>query len=77
MVRLNGWSLDDEEHELGIRCISAPIYDYRGHIIAAISTSAPKNIMKKENDIKMGDYIASIALKISKRIGYIPKKMGE
>ncbi|MEN8905727.1 MAG: IclR family transcriptional regulator [Clostridiales bacterium] len=69
-AKFNGWSLDDEEHELGIRCIAAPIYDYRGCIIAAISISGTNYMLKKEDDFKNGNYIAKVALDISKRIGY-------
>ena len=41
IFRSRGWAIDDEEAELGHRCIGAPIYDYRGDIIAAISASGP------------------------------------
>jgi DNA-binding IclR family transcriptional regulator len=34
-----GYSFDDEEDQLGVICLAAPVYDYRGNIIAAISTS--------------------------------------
>jgi DNA-binding IclR family transcriptional regulator len=52
MVRTLGWALDDEEHESGIRCIAAPIYDFTGKIIAALSILEtrppwPLNAMRK------------------------------
>lgn len=37
--RERGWTFDDEEAESGVRCVAAPVYDYRGHVIAAVSTS--------------------------------------
>lgn len=39
-VVLNGFSLDDEEDELGLRCIGAPVFDSCGRAIAAVSVSA-------------------------------------
>jgi DNA-binding IclR family transcriptional regulator len=36
----NGFSLDDEEDELGLSCIGAPVFDAGGHAVAAISLSA-------------------------------------
>ncbi len=36
----NGFSLDDEEDELGLRCIGAPVFDSCGRAIAAVSVSA-------------------------------------
>ena len=37
--RGRGWALDDEEAEAGIRCVAAPIHDYRARVIAAVSVS--------------------------------------
>ncbi|HUX22500.1 MAG TPA: IclR family transcriptional regulator, partial [Spirochaetia bacterium] len=31
-----GWARDDEEEEIGTQCAGAPVYDYRGRVIAAI-----------------------------------------
>jgi DNA-binding IclR family transcriptional regulator len=36
----NGFSLDDEEDEVGLRCIGAPVFDVGGRAIAAVSLSA-------------------------------------
>ncbi len=40
-IRRRGWSMDDEEHYLGMRCIAAPIYNTHGKAIAGISISGP------------------------------------
>lgn len=40
-VRLRGYALDNEEHELGVRCIAASIPDYSGRPSYAFSISAP------------------------------------
>jgi DNA-binding IclR family transcriptional regulator len=38
-VRLQGYALDDEESNLGLRCVAAPIHDGRERIVAALSIS--------------------------------------
>ncbi|HSX73863.1 MAG TPA: IclR family transcriptional regulator [Shinella sp.] len=40
-IRARGWSIDDEEHTLGMRCVAAPIFDEYGEAVAGISVSGP------------------------------------
>lgn len=40
-IRAAGVALDDEEHEVGVRCVAAPVLDSDGRAVAAISISAP------------------------------------
>ncbi|WP_421870588.1 IclR family transcriptional regulator [Pararhizobium sp.] len=40
-IRSRGWSIDDEEHTLGMRCLAAPIFNEYGEAIAGISISGP------------------------------------
>jgi IclR family KDG regulon transcriptional repressor len=74
LIRARGWSEDDEEYEEGLRCIAAPIYDYRNCVIAAVSTSGPKNIISKERDEEISRYVIGAARDISKSMGYLPPR---
>ncbi len=40
-IREQGYSVDDMEHEFGIRCISVPIFGADGQVKAAVSVSGP------------------------------------
>jgi len=40
-VRRQGFAIDDQECEPGIRCISAPLYDFTDRIAAALSVFSP------------------------------------
>ena len=40
-IRANGYAMDREEHEAGVTCIAAPIFNYTGLPVAAISVSFP------------------------------------
>lgn len=40
-VRRHGIAYDDEEAEIGLKCVAAPIHDDEGRVVAALSVSAP------------------------------------
>jgi DNA-binding IclR family transcriptional regulator len=65
------YAVDNEEDTIGSFCVSAPIYDYRGKIIAAISTSWLLNTRDdsdKEKNIKL---VIKTAADISKSMGFL------
>ena len=68
-VRSRGWAMDDEEYEKGHRCIGAPIYDYRGDIIAAISASGDKHVLTDDRIEEVAGYMVKTAKEISKTMG--------
>lgn len=70
-VRRQGWAMDDQEFEIGHRCIGAPIYDYRGDIIAAISASGDVRVLTDERIEDTAKYVKQAALELSRSMGYI------
>ncbi|TFG80170.1 MAG: IclR family transcriptional regulator [Spirochaetales bacterium] len=40
-IRAEGIATDNEEHESGVTCQAAPIYDHSGRVVAALSVSWP------------------------------------
>lgn len=69
-VRRKGWAIDDEEYEPGHRCVGAPIYDYKGDIIAAISASGDKHVLTDERIEEVAQYVVKTAREISRNLGY-------
>lgn len=66
-----GYAVDDEEHEEGIFCVAAPIYDYRDKIIAAISVGGIEQSFISEENKHQIEMIKETAKKISRRLGYL------
>jgi IclR family KDG regulon transcriptional repressor len=73
VVTRQGWALDNEEHEVGIRCIAAPLYDYTGKMIAAVSVSGSKQVISPERDSEIAVAVLETAGAISRRLGYVPR----
>ena len=70
-VRKQGWAMDDEEYEMGQRCIGAPIYDYKGDIVAAVSASGEKHVLTDDRIEEVAQYLVKKAFEISKCLGYV------
>lgn len=66
LVRRHGYARDNEELELGVRCIAASIRDEAGRLIAGLSISAPASRLKDEWITDLTD----TAAKISRALGY-------
>ena len=70
-IRGQGYAFDLGEHEPEIRCIAAPVYDFSGKVVGAISVSgtAPRldPVRKKQALI---DRVVQAACVISARLGY-------
>ncbi|MHB8772274.1 MAG: IclR family transcriptional regulator [Syntrophales bacterium] len=71
IVRSQGYAIDDEENEKGIRCLGAPIFDGRGSPVAAISVSGPVFQMTKKfvQDVVKKE-VMEAAAEISRRLGF-------
>jgi IclR family transcriptional regulator, carbohydrate utilization repressor len=71
-VKQSGVARDNEELELGVRCIAAGIYDDQGKLLAGLSISAPADRMDDEWLAKL----QSTADAISQELGYQPHTHG-
>lgn len=70
MIKERGYSMDNEEYISGLICFGAPIFDYRGAPIAAVSVSFPILRYKTEHNNEYPELVKKYAIKISRRMGY-------
>jgi DNA-binding IclR family transcriptional regulator len=69
-VRQLGYAVDDEENEVGVRCVAAAIRNTYGIPFAAISISAAVQRMPVETMRQYGQTVIATADEISRRFGY-------
>jgi DNA-binding IclR family transcriptional regulator len=69
-VKDDGFALDNEERETGIRCIAAPIFDHTGQCNAGISVSGPTLRITDSRIEALGETVKKYARLISDEIGY-------
>ncbi len=65
-VRATGNARDDEELELGVRCMACGIYDDQGKLLAGLSVSAPADRLEES----WLERVKSTAAQISAALGY-------
>lgn len=70
-VRRQGWGMDDCEYEPDHRCIAAPVYDYRGEVIAAISASGSLVRLPDSFQPQVVRVVKAAAAALSRRLGYL------
>jgi IclR family acetate operon transcriptional repressor len=68
-IRGRGWSIDDEEHTLGMRCIAAPIFDEYGEAVAGISVSGPAVRLPDSKIDAIGPIVRAAADGLTKAMG--------
>lgn len=67
LVRQRGYAVDEGEREDGVLCLAAPVRDYTGRVIAAVSISGPASRLerrKAESRAMTQDCAASISAEL-------------
>lgn len=74
-IRMKGYSINDEEQVLGLRCLAAPILDYNNRIVAGISITDTIYKITSENMEILADAVKCTAKKVSKELAYTGNKL--
>ncbi|WP_237724682.1 IclR family transcriptional regulator [Deinococcus alpinitundrae] len=71
-VRAAGYSLDDEERELGVRCVAVPVRDQSGQVAASLSLSAPTSRFNQAHVEQVAERLTQAAGQVAARLGVGP-----
>jgi IclR family KDG regulon transcriptional repressor len=69
-IRKKGYAIDNEEHEIGVRCVAAPVQNNNSAVCGAVSVSVPTVRLPDEEIPRYRDIIVQAAEEISRRMGY-------
>lgn len=70
IIRQRGYSISDEDIDLGARGVAVPIYDARGKVVAGLSIGGPVSRITYERLEELRQLITAAANQISQRLGY-------
>lgn len=70
-IKERGWAIDNEEYEEEVRCAAAPVFDYTGKLVGALSISGP-SFRLGEEDLQQAivPAVKRGAEEVSQRLGY-------
>ncbi|HHU71627.1 MAG TPA: IclR family transcriptional regulator [Clostridiales bacterium] len=69
MIKMKGYALDNEENEIGVRCIAGAILDYNNNSKYAFSISAPISRMTDERVEELSSHVLKMKGELSKHLG--------
>ena len=75
-IRHDGYSIDEVEHEAGVRCLGAPVRDHAGNVFASISVSGPTMRISRDRVEELGRQVRQTAAEISTHLGYRERRSG-
>lgn len=70
LIRERGYAFDDEENELGVRCLAAPVRGDDGRLLASIGISGPLTRMTDTALPGMTQLVMGVAQELSQALGY-------
>ncbi len=69
VVRLQGYAVEDEEDEEGVRCVGAPIFDHDQQVVGAVSITAVRTNLPVEAFPQTARLVIQAAEEISRLLG--------
>lgn len=69
-VKRNGYALDDEENEKGVRCIAACLKSYQNEVKYAFSISGPTSRMTRERVKELSVDVKKVQEELSRELGF-------
>jgi IclR family KDG regulon transcriptional repressor len=70
-IRQQGYAMDDEEYDLGVRCLAVPVYDFQASLTGAIGISGPALRMTPEKLPGLAAIVQEVGKALSDRMAFV------
>jgi DNA-binding IclR family transcriptional regulator len=70
-VRERGWAATQEEYEIGLNALAAPVRDHSGRVVAAVSVSGPSYRLSPGDFPSVAARLTAAAREVSRRLGHL------
>jgi DNA-binding IclR family transcriptional regulator len=71
-TRARGYAIANEEMEIGLVAVAAPLFNYDGEVVGAISLAGPRVRLTSDRLPIVGDQLRGAARRISAQLGHAP-----
>jgi DNA-binding IclR family transcriptional regulator len=75
-IRGSGYAVSDEDLDTGAAAVAAPIRDWTGQVVAAISVAGPIGRVRDELTTTLRDEVIAAGDRVSIELGYSPLRKG-
>jgi DNA-binding IclR family transcriptional regulator len=69
-TRALGYAVDDQEEEIGGRCVGAPVWNWEGQVVAAVSVTGTVSRITDETLEPTAELVKRTALAVSRQLGF-------
>ena len=69
-VCAQGYAVDDEEFDIGVRCIAVPVFDFRGKVVGSIGISGPATRVTHERLPGLAASVVEMGKALSERMSF-------
>ena len=71
-IRAQGFAIDAEERNEGMRCIAAPVFDHSQNAVAGLSVSGPTSRVSEAKTDELSHAVIQAARDLSAALGGLP-----
>ena len=70
-IMKQGYAVDNEEFDIGVRCIAVPVFDFRGKAVGSIGISGPASRITRDRLPELTKAVLEIGKALTERMNFV------